>query len=106
MRSTTTDPTNEPSTPNEVAAVVRRYFDLAADLSAPPDALRDLLHPDLRVIEHPNALNPQARWRGTLAQDVGSRAAGTEISAEVAGFLTVADARIIAHETFDCYANM
>lgn len=145
MRPTDTDPTNESATPDDVAAVVRRYLELAADLSAPPEGLRDLLHPDLRVIEHPNALNPhgtrrnrdqalaayatgkqllssqqidlhelivsgarvaaRVTWRGTLARDVGSRAAGTAISAEVAGFLTVADSMIIDHETFDCYTD-
>lgn len=132
-------------TRDEVAAVVKRYFDLAADLSAPLEWLRDLLHPDVRVIEHPNALNPhgtrrnrdqalaayaagkqlltsqeidvheliavgarvaiRVTWRGTLAQDIGTLAAGAELSAEVAGFLSVVDGTIISHETFDCYAN-
>jgi ketosteroid isomerase-like protein len=44
---------------SDPAAVVRRYFELVADLGSAPDALRDLLHPAVRVAEHPNAINPR-----------------------------------------------
>lgn len=144
MRSPT--PTATGSAPSdEAAAVVRRYLELAGDLSAPPDALRKLLHPDVRILEHPNALNPhgtrrnrdqalaayatgkqllasqeielhelivagprvatRCSWRGTVAQDAGPLTAGTELSAEVAGFFEVVDGMVVSHETFDCYAN-
>jgi ketosteroid isomerase-like protein len=45
----------------------------------------------------------RATWRGTVAEGAGSLAAGTELVAHIAAWLTVADGRIRAHETFDCY---
>ncbi|MCW2688977.1 MAG: hypothetical protein JWR37_3867 [Mycobacterium sp.] len=42
-------------------------------------------------------------WRGTVAADNERFAAGTELVAEMAGFLTVRDGRIVAHDTYDCY---
>jgi ketosteroid isomerase-like protein len=116
---------------------------VVADLDSSPDALRDVLHPDVRVVEHPNAINPsgtvrdrdaaiagflagkrllaaqsiellellasgdriavRATWRGTLREDAGATAAGTELVAHISAWLTVADGRIREHETFDCY---
>jgi ketosteroid isomerase-like protein len=127
----------------DAAAVVERYYEVVADLSASERALRELLHPDVRVVEHPNAINPRggvrdlegvvsgylagkkmlarqsfklhelvvkgervavrATWEGTLAGDVGPLPAGAPLKAHVASFLTVADGRILEHETFDCY---
>ena len=45
----------------------------------------------------------RATWRGTLARDAGSLAAGRELVAQVAALLTVKDGLIRRHETFDCY---
>ncbi|WP_205473128.1 nuclear transport factor 2 family protein [Nocardioides sp. SYSU D00038] len=45
----------------------------------------------------------RATWRGVVGQDRGSFAAGTVLTAEMAGFLTVRDERVVEHETFDCY---
>ena len=44
---------------SDPAAVVRRYFKIVADLGSSPDALRDVLHPAVRVTERPNVLNPR-----------------------------------------------
>jgi ketosteroid isomerase-like protein len=124
-------------TADDPRALVERYYASVADLNGSPEALRQLLHPDLRIIEHPNAIHPQgtvrdrdeavaayeqgqsmlseqsfeleevlvsgdrvavrALWRGTLA-------AGARLEARIAAFLTVADGRILIHETYDCYA--
>jgi ketosteroid isomerase-like protein len=118
------------------AEVVQRYFAIVADLNSSQDDLEAVLHPDIRVVEHPNAMNAKgavrdrdhmlegfvagkqlltsqaidlhelvadgdrvavrATWRGTTGD-------GTELVAHIAGWLTVADDRILEHETFDCY---
>jgi ketosteroid isomerase-like protein len=43
---------------SDPAAVIRRYFEIVADLGSSRESLVELLHPDVRVIEHPNAINP------------------------------------------------
>ena len=48
---------------SDAAAVVRRYFEVVADLGSSVDALIELLDPDVRVIERPNVLNPQGAVR-------------------------------------------
>jgi len=48
---------------SDPAAVVRRYLEVVADLGSSPDSLLEVLHPDVQVIEHPNAINP----RGVVA---------------------------------------
>ena len=126
-------------TADDPRALVERYYASVADLNGSPEALRELLHPDLRIVEHPNAIHPQgtvrdrdeavaayeqgqgmlseqsfeleevlvsgdrvavrALWRGTLA-------AGARLEARIAAFLTVADGRILIHETYDCYSPL
>jgi hypothetical protein len=48
---------------SDAAAVVRRYFEVVADLGSSVDALIELLDPDVRVIERPNVLNPHGAVR-------------------------------------------
>jgi ketosteroid isomerase-like protein len=48
---------------SDPAAVVRRYFETVADLSSSSEALLDALHPDLRITERPNAINPRGTER-------------------------------------------
>jgi ketosteroid isomerase-like protein len=43
---------------SDAGAVVERYYGVVADLEASEHALRELLHPDVRLVEHPNAINP------------------------------------------------
>ena len=45
----------------------------------------------------------RATWRGTVGDDAGGLPAGTELVAHIAAWLTVADGRVVEHETFDCY---
>lgn len=52
-----------------------------------------------------NLVAVQLRWSGTLAQQLGDRAAGEVVRADVAMFLTYDDAgRILRQESYDCYS--
>jgi ketosteroid isomerase-like protein len=44
-------------------SVVERYYATVADLGGASAELRELLHPELRVVEHPNAIHPQGTVR-------------------------------------------
>jgi hypothetical protein len=58
---------------SDPAAVVRRYFELVADLRSSPDALADVLDSAVRITEHPNAINPgRPRGSGNSRVGVGS----------------------------------
>jgi ketosteroid isomerase-like protein len=46
----------------------------------------------------------RARWTGTLARDIGSLSAGTELRARIAHFFTFREGRIWRQETFDCFS--
>jgi hypothetical protein len=56
---------------SDPAAVVRRYFAVVADLGSSPDALLDVLHPAVRIIERPNAMNPRGAVRDRDAAIAG-----------------------------------
>lgn len=124
-------------------SIVERYYEIVADLGSSVDALLAVLHPTVRVTEHPNAITPRgavrdrdavvagflagkrllaaqtievhellasgdrvavrATWRGTIGEGTESIPAGTELVAHIAAMLTVEDASIRDHETFDCY---
>ena len=51
--------------------VVRGYFAIVADLGSREDELLQVLHPDVRITEHPNAITPSGAVR-----DRGSSVAG------------------------------
>lgn len=128
---------------SDPASTVKRYFEIVEDLSSSLDALLAVLHPTVRITEHPNAITPRgavrdrdavvagflagkrllvaqtievhellvagnrvavrSTWRGTIGEGTDSIPAGTELVAHSAGILTVEDASIREHETFDCY---
>jgi ketosteroid isomerase-like protein len=50
-------------TADDARSVVERYYATVADLGASTESLRELLHPDLRVVEHPNSIHPQGTVR-------------------------------------------
>lgn len=84
------------------AAVVARYFAVVADLNATVDDLLELLHPDVRVVEHPNAINPRGAVRDRDAVAEGY-AAGKELLAEQSFELhevLVAGDRVAVHTTW------
>ena len=45
----------------------------------------------------------RATWRGTIGEGMDGLAAGAELVAHIAAWLTVVDGCIREHETFDCY---
>ena len=60
-----------------VLDVVHRYYRLAGDLTAAEEELGALLHPHVRIVEHPNAITPCGAVRGwaeTLQGHRSSRA--------------------------------
>jgi ketosteroid isomerase-like protein len=48
-------------------AIVERYLAIVADLDVPAAALADVVHPDARFVEHPNAIAPTGRRRDAEA---------------------------------------
>ena len=46
---------------DETAELIRRYFAVVADLGATVAELEALLHPDITLTEHPNAISPRGR---------------------------------------------
>jgi ketosteroid isomerase-like protein len=123
--------------------IVQRYYEVVADLASTADELLALLHPDVRIVEHPNTISPRGSvrdrdaavagflagkkllaaqsfdlhellvsgqrvavrttWRGTIAHGSPALPGASELVAHIAGFVTVEDGMVLAHETFDCY---
>ena len=48
---------------DDAGSVVERYYATVAELGGTAESLRELLHPDLRVVEHPNAIHPEGTVR-------------------------------------------
>jgi ketosteroid isomerase-like protein len=64
------------------ATVVRRYFEIVADLGSADEALLDVLDPAVRVTEHPNPMTPQGAVRDRDATLAGFRAGKRLLSAQ------------------------
>jgi ketosteroid isomerase-like protein len=61
----------------DIETVVRGYFSAVADLGSTEDDLRSMLDPQLRVVEHPNAVTPLGAVRdveGTITGFRGGKA--------------------------------
>ena len=84
------------------ASAVERYYAVVADLAESGDALRVLLHPHARIVEHPNAINQQGAVRDRDAA-VAGYLAGKELLAQqvfdVHGLL-VNDSRVAVRATW------
>jgi pimeloyl-ACP methyl ester carboxylesterase/ketosteroid isomerase-like protein len=52
-------------------SVVERYFAVVADLDSSAEELRSVLHPAVRIVEHPNAINPRGTVRNRKAAVAG-----------------------------------
>ena len=63
-------------------AVVRRYFEIVADLGSSLEDLRAVLHPEVRVVERPNALNPRGAVRDREGVEAGFLAGKQLLSAQ------------------------
>ena len=48
---------------SDEVSVVRRYFEVVGDRESTADDLRELLHPDVQIHEHPNAISPHGSVR-------------------------------------------
>jgi ketosteroid isomerase-like protein len=84
------------------AAVVERYYAVVADLDAGVENLLALLHPEVRVIEHPNPINPAGATRdrdAVAAGYVAGKALLAEQSFELHEVL-VAGERVAVHATW------
>ena len=55
------------------------------------------------ILDHGGRVAVRAHWRATVGVTRGPLAAGTELEAHIASFLTVEDGRIREQETFDGY---
>lgn len=63
-----------------VADVVRRYYQVVADLGSTEAELRSLMADDVRIVEHPNAITPLGAERG-LEETVDGFLAGKALLA-------------------------
>src|SRR5215210_6554521 len=68
---------------SDPAAVVEQYFAVVADLGSSADALLDVLHPEVRITERPNAITPHGAVRDRDAAIAGFLA-GKELLARQA----------------------
>jgi ketosteroid isomerase-like protein len=75
---------------SDPAAIVRRYFAIVSDLQSTADDLKAILHPDLQVTEHPNAISPRGQVR--------------DREQTVAGF--EAGKRLLSAQTFDVHETI
>jgi ketosteroid isomerase-like protein len=69
----------------DAASVVRQYYAVVADLDGSADALRALLHPEVQITEHPNAITPAGAVR--------------DRDTTIAGYL--AGKQLLAQQAFD-----
>ena len=69
------------------ASVVRRYYEVVGDLGSSAEELLALLHPDVRIVEHPNPISPRGAVR--------------DRDATVEGFL--AGKRLLSGQTFELH---
>jgi ketosteroid isomerase-like protein len=61
--------------------VVERYYALVGDLASNPDELAAVLSPDVRIVEHPNAISPRGSVRG-FDDVLAAHAAGKRLLSE------------------------
>jgi ketosteroid isomerase-like protein len=66
---------------SDAVAVVRRYYEVVADLGSSEDDLREVLHPEVQIHEHPNAISPSGSVRDR-DQAVAAFAAGKTFLSE------------------------
>ena len=67
---------------SDAEAIVRRYYGIVADLGSTEEDLRAVLHPDARIVEHPNAITPHGAVRDVEGTIAGFLAGKTLLSAQ------------------------
>ncbi len=63
-------------------SVVRRYFEVVADLGSTEEDLLALLHPEVRITEHPNPITPNGAVRDRDGAVAGFNAGKALLSAQ------------------------
>ena len=61
--------------------MVERYYALVADLESSTDELASVVNQKIRIVEHPNAINPRGSVRG-YAETLAAAAAGKRLLSE------------------------
>jgi len=91
--------------PNRVAPQgrVRRAGDLRAAYEQGRKILRSQTYRVQRIFEAGNEVAVELEWSGILAVAVMGLAAGIEMTAFVAMFLTFRDGKIVSQRNYDCY---
>jgi ketosteroid isomerase-like protein len=72
--------TNSDRTPTP-AGVVERYYAIVADLESSTQDLASVVNPEIRIVEHPNAISPRGGVRG-YDQVLAAHAAGKRLLSE------------------------
>jgi ketosteroid isomerase-like protein len=84
---------------------VRRRADLQAAYGQAQKLLRSQRYEVRRIVEHGDEVAVELEWSGVLAVPVAAMnlAAGHEMKAFVAMFLTFRDGKIVSQRNYDCY---
>jgi hypothetical protein len=80
------------TTSRTAADVVERYYALVADLDSSTEDLASVVNPNIRIVEHPNAISPRGSVRG-YEEVLAAHAAGRRLLSEQ-GF--------VVHEVLAC----
>lgn len=91
--------------PNRIAPQgrVRRAGDLRAAYEQGQKILRSQTYQVQRIFEAGDEVAVELEWVGILAVPVMGLAAGSEMKAFVAMFLTFRDGKIVSQRNYDCY---
>jgi ketosteroid isomerase-like protein len=84
---------------------VRKRADLQAAYAQGQKLLRSQRYEVRRVVENGDEVAVELEWTGVLAMPVAAMnlAAGHEMKAYVAMFLTIRDGKIVSQRNYDCY---
>ncbi len=82
---------------------VRRFADLGAAYEQGRKILQSQSYKVRRIVENGDEVAVELEWNGVLAVPVMNLAAGSEMKAFVAMFLTFRDGKIVSQRNYDCY---
>ena len=82
---------------------VRRFADLGDAYEQGRKILQSQSYKLQRIVENGDEVAVELEWNGVLAVPVMNLAAGSEMKAFVAMFLTFRDGKIVSQRNYDCY---
>jgi ketosteroid isomerase-like protein len=82
---------------------VRRFADLGDAYEQGRKILQSQSYKVQRIVENGDEVAVELEWNGVLAVPVMNLAAGSEMKAFVAMFLTFRDGKIVSQRNYDCY---